>query len=96
MIVVDSARNHIQQVLSCTNHHLGLNPLTPTKPHALTPASRELAPKAMVLMNDVFGNYVIQKVLELGPEDHREELAQQMKGQVIGSKQTSATQASDV
>jgi hypothetical protein len=33
-------------------------------------------------MNDVFGNYVIQKVLELGPDDHREELAQQMKGQV--------------
>jgi hypothetical protein len=38
----------------------------------------------MVLMNDVFGNYVIQKVLELGPDDHREELAQQMKGQVRG------------
>jgi hypothetical protein len=36
----------------------------------------------MVLMNDVFGNYVIQKVLELGPDDHRLELAQQMKGQV--------------
>ncbi len=35
-------------------------------------------------MNDVFGNYVIQKVLELGPDDHREELAQQMKGQVRG------------
>ena len=32
-------------------------------------------------MNDVFGNYVIQKVLELGPDDHREELAAQMKGQ---------------
>jgi hypothetical protein len=35
----------------------------------------------MLLMNDVFGNYVIQKVLELGPDDHREELAAQMKGQ---------------
>lgn len=40
-------------------------------------------PKAMVLMNDVFGNYVIQKLLELGPDDHREELAALMKGQVL-------------
>ncbi|KAI8467655.1 MAG: armadillo-type protein [Monoraphidium minutum] len=52
-------------------------------PEDLAAAFRELAPKAMVLMNDVFGNYVIQKILELGPDDHREELAQQMKGQVL-------------
>lgn len=42
-------------------------------------------PKAMTLMNDVFGNYVIQKVLELGPDEHREELAQLMKGHVSGT-----------
>jgi hypothetical protein len=35
-----------------------------------------------MLMNDVFGNYVIQKFLELDVEAHRNELAQQMKGQV--------------
>ena len=43
-------------------------------------------PKAMMLMNDVFGNYVIQKVLELGPDEHREELAQLMKGHVSAAR----------
>jgi hypothetical protein len=37
-----------------------------------------------MLMNDVFGNYVIQKFLELQVDGPRAELAQQMRGQVRG------------
>jgi hypothetical protein len=48
----------------------------------LSIAFHELLPKALTLMNDVFGNYVIQKVLELGPAGHRSELMLQMRGQV--------------
>lgn len=51
-------------------------------PDELSAAFSEISPKAVMLMNDVFGNYVIQKVLELGPDSHRHELAQQIKGQV--------------
>jgi len=51
-------------------------------PEELEAAFAEIAPKGIMLMNDVFGNYVIQKFLELDVESHRQELAQQMKGQV--------------
>lgn len=51
-------------------------------PEELEAAFAEIAPKGLMLMNDVFGNYVIQKFLELDVESHRQELAQQMKGQV--------------
>jgi pumilio RNA-binding family len=51
-------------------------------PEELEAAFAEVAPKGLMLMNDVFGNYVIQKFLELDVESHRNELAQQMKGQV--------------
>jgi pumilio RNA-binding family len=51
-------------------------------PDELSLAFQELAPKALTLMTDVFGNYVIQKVLELGPQAHRSEMAAQIKGQV--------------
>jgi pumilio RNA-binding family len=51
-------------------------------PEELEAAFAEVAPKGLMLMNDVFGNYVIQKFLELDVEAHRNELAQQMKGQV--------------
>jgi pumilio RNA-binding family len=51
-------------------------------PEELEAAFAEIAPKGIMLMNDVFGNYVIQKFLELEVETHRQELAQQMKGQV--------------
>jgi pumilio RNA-binding family len=53
-------------------------------PEELEAAFAEVAPKGLMLMNDVFGNYVIQKFLELDVESHRNELAQQMKGQVRG------------
>jgi pumilio RNA-binding family len=56
-----------------------LDTLTPDE---LEAAFAEVAPKGLMLMNDVFGNYVIQKFLELDVEAHRNELAQQMKGQV--------------
>jgi hypothetical protein len=51
-------------------------------PEELEAAFAEIAPKAQMLMNDVFGNYVIQKFLELDVETHRQDLAQQMKGSV--------------
>jgi hypothetical protein len=51
-------------------------------PEELEAAFAEIAPKGIMLMNDVFGNYVIQKFLELDVDTHRQELAQQMKGQV--------------
>lgn len=51
-------------------------------PEELEAAFAEIAPKGIMLMNDVFGNYVIQKFLELEVDTHRQELAQQMKGQV--------------
>eukprot|EP00879_Flechtneria_rotunda_P003766 GHRR01004005.1.p1 GENE.GHRR01004005.1~~GHRR01004005.1.p1 ORF type:complete len:548 (+),score=217.70 GHRR01004005.1:2432-4075(+) len=49
----------------------------------LEAAFAEIAPKGLMLMNDVFGNYVIQKFLDMNVEAHRQELAQQMKGQVL-------------
>jgi len=49
----------------------------------LEAAFAEVAPKGLMLMNDVFGNYVIQKFLDMEVEAHRQELARQMKGQVI-------------
>lgn len=51
-------------------------------PEELEAAFAEIAPKGIMLMNDVFGNYVIQKFLELDVDTHRQELAAQMKGQV--------------
>lgn len=51
-------------------------------PEELEVAFAEVAPKGLMLMNDVFGNYVIQKFLDMPVEAHRQELAQQMKGQV--------------
>lgn len=53
-------------------------------PEELEAAFAEIAPKAQMLMNDVFGNYVIQKFLELDVDTHRQDLAQQMKGSVGG------------
>ncbi|WIA19593.1 hypothetical protein OEZ85_005532 [Tetradesmus obliquus] len=52
-------------------------------PEELEAAFAEVAPKGLMLMNDVFGNYVIQKFLELDVPSHRAELAAQMKGQVL-------------
>lgn len=58
-----------------------LDTLTPDE---LEAAFAEVAPKGLMLMNDVFGNYVVQKFLELDVEGPRQELAAQMKGQVGG------------
>lgn len=51
-------------------------------PEELEAAFAEVSPKGLMLMNDVFGNYVIQKFLEMDVDAHRQELAAQMKGQV--------------
>lgn len=55
-------------------------------PEELEAAFAEVAPKGVMLMNDVFGNYVIQKFLELEAGGPRQELAQQMKGQVRNTR----------
>eukprot|EP01060_Flectonema_neradi_P005944 TRINITY_DN13989_c1_g1_i1.p1 TRINITY_DN13989_c1_g1~~TRINITY_DN13989_c1_g1_i1.p1 ORF type:complete len:656 (+),score=158.14 TRINITY_DN13989_c1_g1_i1:141-2108(+) len=43
----------------------------------------EILPSALPLMTDVFGNYVIQKLLEFGDDHHRLTLCQVIKGHVI-------------
>eukprot|EP01062_Namystynia_karyoxenos_P055092 TRINITY_DN4580_c0_g2_i1.p1 TRINITY_DN4580_c0_g2~~TRINITY_DN4580_c0_g2_i1.p1 ORF type:complete len:902 (+),score=276.81 TRINITY_DN4580_c0_g2_i1:79-2784(+) len=44
---------------------------------------QELQPHALELMSDVFGNYVIQKLLEFGLDEHRIALARAMQGHVV-------------
>ena len=44
---------------------------------------QELMPEALPLMTDVFGNYVIQKILEHGLNKHRQELVNVMGGNVV-------------
>lgn len=34
-------------------------------------------------MNDVFGNYVVQKLFEYGTDEHRSTLAEQLLGNVL-------------
>ncbi len=48
----------------------------------LAAAWAELAPKALLLMNDVFGNYVVQRFLEIEAGNHRSAIAAMMRGQV--------------
>eukprot|EP01059_Diplonema_ambulator_P001769 TRINITY_DN1148_c0_g1_i2.p1 TRINITY_DN1148_c0_g1~~TRINITY_DN1148_c0_g1_i2.p1 ORF type:complete len:646 (+),score=195.01 TRINITY_DN1148_c0_g1_i2:43-1980(+) len=49
----------------------------------------ELLPEALQLMTDVFGNYVIQKLLEYGADHHRVHLVRVMQGCVVElTKQT--------
>eukprot|EP01064_Diplonema_japonicum_P025462 TRINITY_DN36892_c0_g1_i1.p1 TRINITY_DN36892_c0_g1~~TRINITY_DN36892_c0_g1_i1.p1 ORF type:complete len:657 (+),score=101.07 TRINITY_DN36892_c0_g1_i1:152-1972(+) len=49
----------------------------------------ELLPEALHLMTDVFGNYVIQKLLEFGQDTHRAQLVGVMKNCVVDlTKQT--------
>lgn len=60
-------------------------------PEELEAAFAEIAPKAQMLMNDVFGNYVIQKFLELDVDTHRQDLMQQMKGSVSRPAASGAT-----
>ncbi|UZJ55167.1 hypothetical protein CBS101457_004487 [Exobasidium rhododendri] len=43
----------------------------------------ELLPSSLVLMTDVFGNYVIQKLFEHGTPEMRAELVHQMQGHVL-------------
>ena len=43
----------------------------------------ELIEHAQSLITDVFGNYVIQKLLEYGNDEQRERLAVVFKGQVL-------------
>lgn len=43
----------------------------------------EVLPRALTLMTDVFGNYVIQKFFEHGTASQRRMLAQQLKGHVL-------------
>lgn len=49
---------------------------------------KEICPDAIILMKDVFGNYVIQKVFEHGSQVQKRILADKMKGQMFAlSKQ---------
>jgi pumilio RNA-binding family len=43
----------------------------------------EILPEAQSLMNDVFGNYVVQKLFEYGTELQRATLAEQLIGNVL-------------
>jgi pumilio RNA-binding family len=43
----------------------------------------EVLPSAHILMTDVFGNYVLQKLFEYGAEDQCESLAAILKGQAV-------------
>ncbi|KAK5162781.1 mRNA binding protein puf3, partial [Cryomyces antarcticus] len=44
---------------------------------------RELQPNLLQLMQDVFGNYVIQKFFEHGDQSQKKVIANKMKGQVL-------------
>jgi mRNA-binding protein PUF3 len=44
---------------------------------------KELLPDVMQLMQDVFGNYVIQKFFEHGDQNQKKVLASKMKGHVV-------------
>jgi mRNA-binding protein PUF3 len=43
----------------------------------------EIEPNAIPLMEDVFGNYVLQKLFEYGDQVQKKKLANAMKGKVI-------------
>lgn len=43
----------------------------------------EVQPRILALMTDVFGNYVVQKFLDHGSEQHRLKLAGHLKGNVL-------------
>jgi pumilio RNA-binding family len=43
----------------------------------------EILPQANSLMNDVFGNYVVQKLFEYGTDPQRTILADQLLGTVL-------------
>lgn len=43
----------------------------------------EVVPSMKELQNDVFGNYVIQKLFEFGNEDMKRELKETLKGNVL-------------
>lgn len=43
----------------------------------------EILPKALTLMTDVFGNYVIQKFFEHGSPEQKRRLAQELVGNVV-------------
>ena len=43
----------------------------------------ELRPKALALMTDQFGNYVIQKLLDHGGPEVRAALGQEIQGRVL-------------
>lgn len=58
-----------------------------TLSHAeLARAWSEVASQAGLLMRDVFGNYIVQKMLELGPQETRDAVAEQIKGKVRAFK----------
>ena len=44
---------------------------------------KELQSESLQLMQDVFGNYVIQKFFEHGDQNQKRILASRMKGQVL-------------
>jgi pumilio RNA-binding family len=44
---------------------------------------QEILPEAFQLMNDVFGNYVVQKLFEYGTPGQRATLAEQLIGNVL-------------
>ena len=48
----------------------------------LDAAFQEVLPHIMPLMNDVFGNYVVQKFLEHGSDRHRDAVAERLRDKV--------------
>ena len=44
---------------------------------------REIYPESLQLMQDVFGNYVIQKFFEHGDQSQKKGLANKMKGNML-------------
>ena len=44
---------------------------------------QQIAPQAFPLMTDVFGNYVIQKILELGTDEQKWAIYDNMRGKIF-------------
>lgn len=52
-------------------------------PSELTDLVEEIRADSLNIMKDVFGNYVIQKILEFGPQDHIQIFFEEIKGNIL-------------
>lgn len=43
----------------------------------------EIFSDSLVIIKDVFGNFVVQKILEFGPKDHKIRLFEAAKGSIL-------------